>query len=140
MTASVHVEYRFADDIARLGRRRPIFHNGPQGNIDPATGPIASQGWIIPSGPDSCPEIMETRGFCVNLQDSGELGPPSANARWPLEVMTQGAAEDLRENVVNKPVALPASARILPPPERSFVTPSDASDLEPHVVIALPFL
>lgn len=116
MTASVHVEYRFADDIARLGRRRPIFHNGPQGNIDPATGPIASQGRIIPSSPDSCPEIMQTWGFRVNLQNAGELAPPSANARWPFEVMTQGATEDLTENVVNKLAALHPPARILPPP------------------------
>src|ERR1039458_10561156 len=87
MTTSVRVEDRLADDIARLGRGRPLFHNGPHRNIDPAAGPIASQGWIIPSGPDSCPEIMETRRFCVNLQDSGEFGPPSANARWTFEVM-----------------------------------------------------
>jgi hypothetical protein len=83
---------------------------------------------------------MQTRGFCVNLQNASEFAPPSANPRGPFEIMTQCATEDLSEDVVNKPAALHAPARILPPPQRSFITPSDAGDLEPYVVIALPFL
>src|ERR1035441_4865830 len=113
MTTSVRVEYRLADDIARLGRGRPLFHNGPHRNIDPANGPIASQGRIVPSSPDSCPEIMQTRGFCVNLQNASEFAPPSANPRGPFEMMTQCATEDLSEDVVNKPAALHAPARVL---------------------------
>src|ERR1035441_4771713 len=102
MTTSIQVEYRFADDIARLGRRRPFFHNGPHRNIDPAGRPIAGQGRIIPSIPDSCPEIMQTWGFRVHLQNAGEFGPPSANSRRPFEVMPQGTTEDLGEDVVDE--------------------------------------